>query len=91
MLYPFTVKNIESKLEGTFDVLIMRQKVLNYTDPATETAHLMTPTIIKFEEFYHVTADTEEAAKQEIAKRIVETPLVYELDMLNGTPSDFNP
>ena len=82
MIYPFTVKNIESKLEGTFDVWIQRQNVLNYSDPANQEAAFMAPTIIKFDEFYHVNATSEELALEEVAKIVAANPLkpAYELD-----------
>lgn len=73
MIYPFTVKTIESKLEGTFDVWIERQNVLNYSDPVNQTSVFMAPTVIKFDEFYHVAADTEEAALEEVAKKVNST------------------
>lgn len=82
MIYPFTVKSIESKLEGTFDVWITRQNVLNYSDPANQQAIFMAPTIIKFDEFYHVSAETQDAALEEVAKLVNATEVKpsYELD-----------
>lgn len=75
MIYPFTVKSITTKLEGTFDVVIERQTVSNYTDPATQESTFMTPTVMKYQEFYHVPAETEEAAMDAIAQIIAVAPV----------------
>jgi hypothetical protein len=82
MIYPFTLKKIESRLEGTFDVWVERQNVLNYSDPANQEALFMAPTVIKFDEFYHVTAATEEDALLEVAKIVnaIPTKPTFEFD-----------
>ncbi|CAB4195855.1 hypothetical protein UFOVP1298_46 [uncultured Caudovirales phage] len=93
MIYPFTVKNLESILDGFFDVQIERQKVLNYAEPSNQEAIFMTPAIVKFKEFYHVKAETEEAALDEVARIIAAKPEspVFELDMTKVEINVVNP
>ena len=53
----------------------------------------MTPAIVKFKEFYHVKAETEEAALDEVARIIAAKPEspVFELDMTKVEINVVNP
>lgn len=70
MIYPFTVVKTERPTENGWALTIKYQKVEGYEatdDPANQFKY---PIISDIEGFFYVEADTEEAALEEVAKRV---------------------
>lgn len=76
MIYPFTIKSINHRDGGMFEITIERQKTLEYRRDNPNGGYYENPVVIKFQEFYSIEAETEEQALGVVASRVAEQAAV---------------
>jgi hypothetical protein len=91
MLYPFTVKTINQREDGFWEVQVERQKTLEYDRGDPSNGFYEKPVVIKFQEFYAVKADTDSDAlnlvAELVAKNSAERPYDFskvEVNVVSG-------